>query len=121
AAGAPQAVYASAGSVPVALWGRRSTTAVIKSKEELTLDAPLSLLQSAAMAAGHSSELARFAADASRDAFTTCERLAPTLADDRNISRDDQPTRLAAHLSIISTLIKANSTARVFYAVQSGY
>jgi uncharacterized protein (DUF1501 family) len=121
AAGAPHAVFASPGSVPVALWGRRSTTAVIRSKEELVLDAPRDLLQAASTPAEDSSELARFAAGASRDAFTTCERLAPLLAANPETARDDQPTRLAAHLSIISALIKADSPARVFYAVQSGY
>jgi uncharacterized protein (DUF1501 family) len=121
ATGAPHAVFASPGPVPMALWGRRSTTAVIRSKEELILDAPTDLLQTASMSAENSSELARFAAAASRDAFTTCERLAPLLTASRETTLDDPPTRLAAHLAIISALIKADSPARVFYAVQSGY
>jgi uncharacterized protein (DUF1501 family) len=117
----PQSIYSSPGSVPVALWGRRSTTAVVKSREELTLDAPLSLLRAAAATAGDSSPLAQFAAEASRDAFATCERLAPVLAADTKLDPDDHPTRLGAHLSIISALLKSGSTARVFYANQPGY
>ncbi len=117
----PQAVYSSPGSVPVALWGRRSTTAVIKSKQELALDAPAALLKAAATSAADGSELSRFVADASQQAFATCERLAPMLAADKSFTNDDQPSRLANHLATISALIKAGTTARVFYAVQGGY
>lgn len=116
----PQAVYSSPGSVPVALWGRRSATIVVKSKDELALDPPFELLQTATSTTDESSQLARRVALQCGDAFATCQRLAPILAG-AQLGTDKGPTRLAAHLSIISALIKAGTTARVFYVAQRGY
>jgi len=114
----PQAVFASSNSLPVALWGRRSVTAVIKSKDALRLDAPAALLQAGNASPGNS-DLSRSIATACHDAFTTCERLAPVLSTDARPS--DSSYRLAEDLSTISALIKADTPARVYYAVQGGY
>lgn len=116
----PHAIYSSSGSVPVALWGRRAVTTVIRSKQELALDAPIELLQTAAAPGETSSELARSIANSSSEAFATCQRLAPILADE-SAAGDDGPTRLESHLSVISALIKAGTSTRVFYTTQSGY
>src|SRR6185295_6075882 len=42
-----QAVFTGNGSVPVTLWGRRSTCAAIKSLDELALTAPMNLVRGA--------------------------------------------------------------------------
>ncbi|MEX0679504.1 MAG: DUF1501 domain-containing protein [Pirellulales bacterium] len=117
----PHAVYSSLGSVPLALWGRRSATIEVKSKDELALDSPVELLQAATSTTDECSQLARRVSVECGDAFATCERLAPILAGQMAPGEDDGPTRLAAHLSIISALIKAGTTARVYYAAQRGY
>jgi uncharacterized protein (DUF1501 family) len=117
----PQSVYASAGPVPVALWGRRSANVVVTSKRELSLASPVSLLQAATTTDAKSSELARYIAGTSRDAFATCERLSPILVDQRDEPTDRDANRLAANLSVISALIKAGVSSRVFYASHGGY
>lgn len=114
----PQAVFASASSLPVAPWGRCAVTAVIKSKDALKLDASVDLLQAGNASPGES-ELTRSIATACHDAFTTCQRLAPVLSKDTPPS--DSSYRLADDLATISALIKADTPARVYYAVQGGY
>jgi uncharacterized protein (DUF1501 family) len=114
----PHAIYASSNSVPVALWGRRSTTAVIRSAEELNLDASTELLQAATQPASDTSDLTQSISTICREAFTTCQRLAPVLAAEKSTSDEN---RLAASLATIAALIKADTPARVYYAAQSGY
>jgi uncharacterized protein (DUF1501 family) len=117
-AAGPHAVYASSNSVPVALWGRRSATAVIRSPEELRLDAPLGLLHAAASVSDEGSPLAQSLATCCEDAFRTCEKLSPVLA---AAPGDGTPGSLGVSLKTIAALIKADSPARVYYASQGGY
>lgn len=117
----PQSVYSSAGPVPVALWGRRSASAVVKSKQELALASPVGLLQAATYTDTSDSELARYIASSSREAFATCERLSPMLADQRDEPTDSDANRLAGNFSVVSALIKAGVSSRVFYVSQGGY
>jgi uncharacterized protein (DUF1501 family) len=116
----PQAVYTGAGALPVALWSRRSAAITVKSKDDLTLAAPARLLASAA-AAEESDELGRFVAESSRDAFATAERLAALAKTDTATETAYQDSNLAAQLKMVSTLIKADTPARVFYTSQGGY
>ncbi len=115
----PQAVYASPASVPVALWGRRAVTAVVRSKDELRLDAPAELLQAASRVAPSSSDLVQSIAGTCHDAFATCQRLEPVLAAEQNAGASS--SRLSEDLTTISALIKGDAPARVYYAVQTGY
>jgi uncharacterized protein (DUF1501 family) len=117
-AAGPHAVYASANSVPVALWGRRSATAVIRSPEELRLDAPLGLLHAAAHGSDGGSPLAQSLAASCDDAFSTCETLVPLLA---AAPTDGVSGSLGVSLQTIAALIKSDSPARVYYATQGGY
>lgn len=115
-AAGPHAVYASSDSVPVALWGRRSATAAIRSPEELRLDAPHGLLSASATLPGDSP--AQAVATQCADAFNTCEKLLPVLA---ATTAQGAASSLGVSLQTIAALIKADSPARVYYASQVGY
>jgi uncharacterized protein (DUF1501 family) len=117
-AAGPHAVYASNNSVPVALWGRRAATAVIRSPEELRLDAPMGLLHAAAHEANADSPLAHSLAVNCDEAFSTCEKLSPILS---AAASDGAAGSLGVSLNTIGALIKADSPARVYYASQGGY
>jgi uncharacterized protein (DUF1501 family) len=117
---APHGISVGSGSTPVALWGRRSTIAGVKSLDDLALAAPLDLLRSAG--AKPSGELARWAADASESAFSTVERLSALAPRDSASSKSGYPdSQLAQQLQLVSKLIRSGSSARVYYTAQTGY
>jgi uncharacterized protein (DUF1501 family) len=116
----PQDIFVGSGSAPVALWGRRSTTASVASLDDLTLTTPTTLLQSAA--ARPSGELARWAADASQNAFSTVQRLSALASHETTAQSSKYPdSQLAQQLQVVANLIRSGSSARVFYTVQGGY
>lgn len=117
----PDAVYAGAGAVPVALWGRRSTTAAISSLDDLSLAVPAEMLRAAATEPVGASDLAQLVARANDEAFTTAERLTAVTREPQKAAGGYGDSRLAQQLKVISALLKADSPARVFYASQSGY
>ncbi len=117
---APQGILVGSGSVPVTLWGRRSTIASVRSLEDLALATPAGIMRAAA--GKPSGELARWAADASDSAFSTVERLSALAAHDSPSSKSGYPdSQLAQQLQLVAKLIRSGSAARVFYAVQTGY
>ncbi|HKD36469.1 MAG TPA: DUF1501 domain-containing protein, partial [Pirellulales bacterium] len=117
---APKGILVGPGSAPVALWGRRSTIANVKSLEDLALAAPVGILRETTGNA--SGELARWAAEASDSAFSTVERLSALAGHDSSSRKFGYPeSQLSQQLQLVAKLIRSSSTARVYYAVQTGY
>jgi uncharacterized protein (DUF1501 family) len=117
---APQGVFVGAGSTPVTLWGRRSTTASIKSLADVTLAAPPRLVQSAQD--NTINDLAKWTAAASQNAFATVERLSAISGHEEAAGKSSYPdSALATQLQLVAKLIRSGSQARVYYTVQSGY
>ena len=118
----PQGVFVGSGSTPLTLWSRRSTVAALQSGDDLALQASGELLQSALKSADSATELERFVAQSSENAFATAQRLSTLVDLPRGVvGNGNSQSRLAEQLQLISALIKSDCHARVFYTVQSGY
>jgi uncharacterized protein (DUF1501 family) len=115
----PQGVFVGPGSAPVTLWGRRSTTASIKSLADFALAAPARLV--ASTVSNPENDLARWTAAASRNAFATVERLSAVSGPEAASKSSYPESALATQLQFVGKLIRSGSQARVYYTVQSGY
>jgi uncharacterized protein (DUF1501 family) len=124
--GQPGAVYVGGENAPVALWGRRAEAMSVANLDGLKLPYAASQLMS-----GPPHTVAREPGDDALGLFTTRQVLSAYAAADQ-FQRQLQTTRsqsaakypesgLAAHLELISQLIKSGSGARVFYASQGSY
>jgi uncharacterized protein (DUF1501 family) len=120
--GAPHAVLLGDDSPPVALRGRRSTSAALANLQDLKLASrPAIAIKRLAPAPGQDQDLAAFARRAALDAYATAD-----LIDDvtQNVASGNSAypaTPLAARLKSVAQLIKANFGTPVYYAIQPGY
>src|SRR5262249_32929667 len=116
--GVPDAVFAGAGTLPVALRGRRAVASSMTRPEDFIL-AP-GAKSKLAPSEESKDDLAAFVQRSSLDAHATADRMAEVLR-----ARDDgaryPATDLASQLRLLARLIKADAGTRVFYTRQSGY
>jgi uncharacterized protein (DUF1501 family) len=126
AATQPGAVYVGREDAPVSLWGRRSEIMTVTSLDGLNLPYSANQLMSAHhdVAAGGTADdnLRLFTTQQVLSAYSTAEQFQRQMRSTGDHSSSNYPnSELANHLTIISRLIKSGSSARVFYASQSGY
>jgi uncharacterized protein (DUF1501 family) len=117
--GGPAAVFVGDRDVPRALRGRRTVTASFADPADLTLAIPMA----SAGAPGPSvdDDLAAFVNRTVTAAYATALELsaAATRKDESAVRFPD--SELGQHLELVARSIKAGATARVYYAIQSGY
>jgi uncharacterized protein (DUF1501 family) len=116
--GAPDAVFAGAGTLPVALRGRRAVASSLSRPEDFVLAPGAKPNRVASEEAKN--DLAGFIQRSALDAFATADRMADVLhaGDD---SAAYPATDLAGQLRLLARLIKADAGTRVFYTRQGGY
>lgn len=119
AGGPGSSLFVGAGSVPVALRGRRSIASSLDRFEDLTLDP--SAKASRGIAAGPAGDdLAAFVRRSTLDAYASSDRLA-ALAQGRDGGPAYPPSGLGTRLRTVARLLKGGHPARIFYTTQSGY
>ena len=117
--GPGSSLFVGAGSVPVALRGRRSIASALERLEDLTLD-PAAKSARAVASSAPGDDLAAFVARSTLDAYASSDRLAALVG-----GRDGGPsypsTGLAGRLRTVARLLKGGHPARIYYTTQSGY
>ncbi len=113
----PSAVFVGDENLPLALFARRavSTSFADASDLALTLPAP------PAAAASTGDDLAAFVNRTVADAYATAGELEAASARGGDPAARYPETGLAKRLELVARSIKAGSTVRVFYVIQSGY
>lgn len=124
------AVFVGGQEPPVALWGRSSEVVSLTDADDLELQLSIDVVKPAA-APQLAPDASPGKTDPLTEAFVAREVLsAYAAAQDfqtrRNSAMSENAakypdTQLASQLKLVSQLIKANSQARVYYAVQPGY
>lgn len=118
--GGPQAVFAGAEKLPVALWGRRSIAMSLSSVDDLTLQLPVT----PALAAGSDPQgenVARFVRSSVRSAYSSSREFAKSRKSADTADSNYPGSDIASRLELIAQLMKAGSPARVYYTRQPGY
>jgi uncharacterized protein (DUF1501 family) len=126
AATQPNAIYVGPEDAPVSLWGRRSEVMTVTNLDGLNLPYSadqLSPAQHGLAASGTADDALRlFTTQQVLSAYTTADQFQRQIRSTRDQSSSKYPdSELAAHLKMISQLIKCGSSARVFYASHGGY
>ena len=113
----PAAVFVGDENLPLALFARRAISASFADASDLDLTLPGPTYGSPAAGDG----LEAFVNRAVTSAYATAAEIeaATTRANDSGSRYPD--TKLAKRLELVARSIKAGSTARVFYVIQSGY
>ena len=109
-------LFVGAGSIPVAIRGRRALVSSLERLEDLTFDRAFP--RPAVPPSGD--DLAAFVQRSTLDAYASSGRLAD-LAKDRSSSARYPDTGLANRLKLVARLIKGGYDSRVFYTLQRGY
>jgi uncharacterized protein (DUF1501 family) len=112
-------LFVGAGSVPVALRGRRSIAASLERFEDLTLD-PAARPAREVTSAATGDDLAAFVRRSTLDAYASSDRL-DALAHSRDGGSAYPQTGLGNRLKMVARLLKGGHPARVYYTAQSGY
>ena len=122
AAGAPHAVLLGDESPPVALRGRRSTSAAMANLQDLKLTSRGAIQENrAASAPVDRQDLAAFARRATLDAYATAELIDEVTQRAARSVSNYPATRLADRLKSVAQLIKADFATPIYYAIQPGY
>ena len=125
-AGQPGAIYVGPEEAPIAIWGRRAEAMTLTRLDDLKLPFAASQLipapQSVATSDSSDDKLSLFTTRQVLSAYAAADEFQrqTQAAGDRSSAKYPS-TQLAAHLSLISQLIRSGSAARVFYSTQSGY
>ena len=113
----PAAVFVGDENLPLALFARRAVSASFADASDLALTLPAP----PAASATSSNDLAAFVNRTVTDAYATAAELEAASAKGGGPSVRYPETALANRLDLVARAIKAGSTARVFYVIQSGY
>ena len=108
--------FVGAGSIPVAIKGRRALASGLERIDDLTLDPALARPDVSSPGDG----LAAFVRRSTLDAYASSDRLAE-LAKDKSSTARYPGTGLAERLKLVARLIKGEYASRVFYTSQGGY
>ncbi|QDV74311.1 DUF1501 domain-containing protein [Botrimarina mediterranea] len=111
-----EAFFVGNQATPFALWGRRCGATALTELSDLTLDGSFPPLRDS-----DRTDLGSFVTRQMRSAYTAAEAFAH--AEQAAVaSRTSYPsTEIASHLSVVAKLLRIGSSARVFYASQTGY
>jgi uncharacterized protein (DUF1501 family) len=115
----PSAVFVGERDLPRALRGRRTITASFADPADLSLALPAAAGGSPGPSAGD--DLAAFVRRTVTDAYATAEQLATAAGRHDGAAARYPDCELGRHLELVARSIKAGATARVYYAIQSGY
>jgi uncharacterized protein (DUF1501 family) len=113
----PAAVFVGDENLPLALFARRATSASFADASDLALALPAP--PGASSSAGD--DLAAFVNRAVTNAYATAAEIEAAAAKGGDPRARYPETGLAKRLELVARSIKAGSTARVFYVIQSGY
>ncbi|CAN5193853.1 DUF1501 domain-containing protein [soil metagenome] len=118
--GAASSLLVGAGSIPVALRGRRSIASSLDKPEELSLTSSSADLRRLLGSSESKPDLTAFVERSMLDAYATSDRIGQLA---RTPSTGDRypGTGLGQHLLTISRLIKTDFGTRIYYTLQSGY
>jgi uncharacterized protein (DUF1501 family) len=116
---AASSLFVGAGTVPIALRGRRSVATSLERLDDLTLDPGASAAKGLA---SHPSgdDLAAFVGRSTLDAYVASDRLA-ALAREKDSGARYPSSDLAGRLRTVARLLKGGHDARIYYTTQSGY
>jgi uncharacterized protein (DUF1501 family) len=130
--GVASSIFVGAGSLPVALRGRRSIANTLENPEELALSSRGDVRKLIVKGEGRKNlpslvkretsegDLAGFVERSMLDAYATSDRLADLAK--ATASADRYPdSGLGNHLQTVARLIKAGFGTRIYYTAQSGY
>jgi uncharacterized protein (DUF1501 family) len=117
--GPASSLFVGAGSVPVALRGRRSIAASLERFEDLTLD-PAARSAREVASAPSGEDLAAFVRRSTLDAYASSDRL-DALARAADGGPVYPQSGLGNRLRMVARLLKGGHPARVYYTAQSGY
>jgi uncharacterized protein (DUF1501 family) len=113
----PAAVFVGDENLPLALFARRAISASFADASDLDLTLPGP--PSGAPAAGD--DLSAFVNRTVTSAYATAAEIEARAARANDSGSRYPQTKLAKRLELVARSIKAGSTARVFYVIQSGY
>jgi uncharacterized protein (DUF1501 family) len=114
----PSAVFVGDQNLPLALFARRATSASFADASDLALTLPPPPGSSAETGDGN---LAAFVNRAVTSAYATAGEIEAAAARGRDSAVRYPETVLSKRLELVGRSIKAGSTARVYYVIQSGY
>jgi uncharacterized protein (DUF1501 family) len=118
---AATAIYVGQQDPPVALWGRKSEVISLADEDDLELQLALDPARPAAAGVADRS-VDQFVAREVLSAYEAAHDFHEQRARANGTSAGKYPdTQLASQLKLVSQLLKTNSQARVFYAIQPGY
>jgi uncharacterized protein (DUF1501 family) len=115
----PSAVFVGERDLPRALRGRRTLTASFADPANLTLAIPTAA--GAGLARSPGDDLASFVNRTVTCAYTTTEELSAAAGRSTGSTARYPACELGQHLDLVARSIKAGASARVYYAIQSGY
>jgi uncharacterized protein (DUF1501 family) len=115
----PTAVFIGERDLPRALRGRRTVTASFADPADLALAVPATAVASPDRSVGD--DLSAFVHRSVTNAYTTAEQLANSAGRTNGSAARYPDCELGRHLELVARSIKAGSTARVYYTIQSGY
>jgi uncharacterized protein (DUF1501 family) len=118
---AATAIYVGQQDPPVALWGRKSEVISLADEDDLELQLALDPARPAAAGVADRS-VDQFVAREVLSAYAAAHDFHEQRARANGTSAGKYPdTQLASQLKLIAQLLKTNSQARVYYAIQPGY
>ncbi len=116
--GGADAIFVGDEKLPLALRGRRSVATSMLNADDLTLDLPIT--GENIVTSTSTTDIAAFVQRTVNNAYSASAELSE-LKNKSRASGSYPNTRFAHRLRLISQLIKAESPARVYYSIQSGY
>jgi uncharacterized protein (DUF1501 family) len=114
----PSAVFVGDQNLPLALFARRATSASFADASDLALTLPP---PPGAPAGSSEGDLAAFVNRTVTSAYATAGEIEAAASRGRDSAAKYPETGLSKRLELVARSIKAGSTARVYYLIQSGY
>ncbi len=114
----PSAVFVGDQNIPLALFARRATSASFADASDLALMLPPA---PGSPSGSGEDDLAAFVNRTVTSAYATASELEAASARGRDSAVRYPETVLSKRLELVARSIKAGSTARVYYVIQSGY
>lgn len=117
--GAVSSMFIGAGTLPLALRGRRSIASALERPEDLTLTSAVAA-NNLVVKRESKSDLAAFVERSMLDAYATAYHLGK-LASAKDSANQYPASKLGNHLQTVARLIKSGFATRIYYTSQSGF